>query len=104
MSDHNHVLELSEEAYNDLIDIQNYTYAQHGENQWKSYSCDLDDGMAHIIAYPFSGHQRGDVPKGYLTWKVRKHVMIYRIKGTTVYLVRVLHGKMDFRLRFSKKT
>lgn len=100
MLDPKYVLELSEEAYNDLIDIQNYTYAQYGENQWKAYGCDLDDGMAHIVAHPFLGHQRSDVPKGYLTCKVREHVMIYRIEGETIYLVRVLHGRMDFRLYF----
>jgi len=100
MSEANYVLELSEEAYDDLINIQSYTYTNHGEAKWQSYSHDLDKAMAHILRNPFSGHARDDIPSGYQAWSVNEHVMIYRVENKTVYLVRVLHGKMDFRFQF----
>ncbi len=62
---------------------------------------DLDNGMAHIIQNPQSGHKRDDVPEGYFVWTVREHIMIYRIAGETIYLVRILHGRMNFKLHFS---
>ncbi len=33
---------------------------------------------------------------------VREHVMIYRIENKSIYLVRVLHGKMNFTFQFLK--
>jgi len=100
MSDHNYVLELSEEAYDDLLNIQNYTFDHYGEDGWNKYGFDLDNAMQHIQNHPFSGHARKDIPSAYQAWSVKEHVMIYRIEEETVYLVRVLHSKMDFRFQF----
>jgi toxin ParE1/3/4 len=100
MSDHKYVLKLSLEAYDDLVDIQNYTYQEYGENQWLKYGDDLEQGMNHILNHPFSGHTREDIPKDYLVWPVREHLLIYRIELEVVYLVRILHERMDFRFQF----
>jgi toxin ParE1/3/4 len=100
MSETNYVLELSNEAYDDLVNIQNYTYKNYGEAKWTDYGYDLDEAMIHILHNPLSGHTRDDVPSGYQTWAVNEHVMIYRIEKEVVYLVRILHGKMDFRFQF----
>ena len=97
-----YILELSDEAYDDLINIQNYTYGQYGETMWHEYGTDLDKGMAHILEHPFSGHIRNDLPDGYQALVVREHVMIYRMEDKTIYLVRILHGKMNFTFQFSK--
>jgi len=100
MSETNYVLELSDKAYDDLINIQNYTYKNYGEAKWKDYGHDLDKAMIHILHNPLSGYVRDDVPLGYQTWVVNEHIMVYRIEKEIVYLVRVLHGKMDFRFQF----
>ena len=78
MSNLKYTLELSAEAYDDLVDIQNYTFTTHGETQLNKYEELLDKAMIHILEYPLSGHTRDDVPKGYLTWNVGEHVIIYR--------------------------
>jgi len=96
MSDHNFALEISEEAYDDLVNIQSYSLREFGERQWKKYSRLLEQGLEQILQHPFSGHIRKDVPKNYLTLQVEEHVMIYRIEKGTIYLVRVLHKKMNF--------
>lgn len=93
-------LELSQEAYDDLISIQNYTYSAHGENQFNKYEALLDKAMQHLLNYPFSGHERDDIPNGYLAWNVGEHVMIYRIDEPKIYLVRILHRRMDFIFQF----
>lgn len=97
-SDHKneYVLELSQEAYDDLFNIQNYTYAMHGEQQWREYGELLDSALLHISKHPFSGHGRPDLPTGYLAWNAGEHIMIYRVEREIIYLVRVLHGRMDF--------
>ncbi len=99
-SDHKYALELSEEAFDDLVNIQNYTYSVHGENQWKIYESLLDKAMLQILDNPFSGHVRSDIPKDYQARNVGEHVMIYRVAEDTIYIVRVLHGSMDFSFHF----
>ncbi len=101
-SDHKYALELSEEAFDDLVNIQNYTFNAHGENQWKIYEGLLDKAMLQILDNPFSGHVRNDIPKAYQAWNVGEHVMIYRVAVAedTIYIVRVLHGSMDFSFHF----
>lgn len=101
-SNHKYVLALSDEAYDDLISVQNYTYAQHGEKKWREYGTDLDKSMDHILGRPFSGHTRDDIPNSYQASTVCEHVMIYRAEDKTIYLVRILHGKMNFTFQFQK--
>ena len=97
-----YVLELSAEAYDDLVNIQNYTFSKYGEGQWQEYGSDLDKGMLQLLKHPFSGHLRPDTPDGYQALAVREHVMIYRIENKTIYLVRILHSKMNFTFQFLK--
>ncbi len=96
MSDRNYVLEISNEAYSDLVDIQSYTLQEFGERQWEKYNLFLEHGLEHILHNPYSGYIRRDVSKNYLTWPVKEHVMVYRVENNTIYLVRVLHKKMNF--------
>lgn len=96
MSDHKYILEISNEAEDDLTDIQSYTFKEFGEKQWEKYSLLLEQGLEHILCFPYSGHVRKDIPKNYLSWPVEEHIMIYRIEGELVYLIRVLHKKMNF--------
>ena len=102
ISNPEYTLALSDEAYDDLVNIQNYTYGRYGENQWQEYGADLDKDMTHILKNPLSGHTRNDLPDGYQAWIVREHVMIYRVEDKIIYLVRVLHSKMNFTFQFSK--
>ncbi len=99
-SDHDYELRISQEAYDDLVGIQNYTYAEYGENQWRNYENLLEKALLQIQNYPYSGHTREDIPESYHAWNVGEHVVIYRVSGHIVYLVRVLHGSMDFTFRF----
>lgn len=100
MSNPDYDLKLSEEAYDDLINIQNYTFSFYGEDGWIKYGHALDEAMKHIQFHPHSGHHREDIPQSYLAWNINEHIMIYRIEDQVIYLVRVLHGKMDFRFQF----
>lgn len=95
-----YTIELSEEAYDDLVNIQNYTYTQFGEKQWQKYSALIDKAFAVLQEHTFVGHSRNDIPDGYQAWLVQKHVVIYRVEKTIVYVVRVLHGRMNFRYQF----
>ena len=40
-----------------------------------------------------------DMPKGYKTWNAGEHVMV-RVADKTIYIARVLHGRMNFSFQF----
>jgi plasmid stabilization system protein ParE len=58
-------LELSEEALSDLVDIQNYTFTNYGENQLQKYETILDRALKGIMSFPNSGHSRPEMPVNY---------------------------------------
>lgn len=89
-------LELSEEAVSDLIDIQNYTFTNYGENQLKKYETVLDKALDSIRSFPNSGHSRPDIPRNYQVVQAGEHMIIYRVEVTKIYVIRVLHASMNF--------
>jgi toxin ParE1/3/4 len=91
---------LSGEAYSDLVDIQNYTYTEFGEHQWEKYIQIIDNAFLQLQKHPFSGQVREDIPLHYSALNVGQHIIIFRIQKGTVYVIRVLHQRMDFTFRF----
>jgi len=93
-------LQITSEAYHDLLDIENYTFSEFGENQWIKYGQKLDSSLKSILNNPLIGHKRIDIPLNYLSFVVGEHLLIYRISESTIYLLRVYHSKMDFTFKF----
>ena len=52
-----YTIELSEEAYDDLVNIQNYTYTQFGEKQWQKYSALIDKALCCFAGAHFCRSQ-----------------------------------------------
>ncbi len=96
----NFYIELSEQAYDDLVNIQNYTYARFGASQQKRYAAFLEEAFSFLQMHPFGGHRRDDIPKDYQAWPVQEHIIIYRVEKDILYIVRVLHERMNFRYKF----
>ncbi len=100
MSDNIYVLNISQDAYDDLTDIQQYTLETFGESQLIKYESLLNEELLLISSNPEIGHSRPDIPNEYLAWPVGEHIFIYRTEDAIIYLVRVLHNRMDFRFQF----
>lgn len=91
-----YILELSEEAVSDLVDIQNYTFTNYVQNQLEKYEIILDKALNGIQNFPYSGHSRSDIPKIYQVVQAGEHMIIYRVEEIKIYIVRVLHASMNF--------
>ena len=89
-------IELSEEAVSDLVDIQNYTFTNYGENQLQKYETILDKALYGILFFPNSGHSRPDIPVNYQVVQAGEHMIVYRVEETKIYVIRVLHASMNF--------
>lgn len=95
--DNEYILDLSQEAEDDLRDILQDTYETWGEKQVPIYKAILDKALSSLTANPYIGHKRPDLSSDYLALRAGHHFMVYRISDKIIYVVRVLHERMDFR-------
>lgn len=90
-------LELSAPATNDLRDIAQYTFTRYGERQVDVYVQALYEGMELLTENPGIGQRRDDIPEGYETLNVEKHVLVFTVEGDTLVIARILHQSRDMK-------
>ena len=93
MSARNFRLELSESARQDFRDILSFTLQTWGERQLVEYRQKLDAALQVIAENPQAGRAR----YGMMVYPVGRHVVFYQVddNARTVYVVRILHERMD---------
>lgn len=64
----------------------------------------LDAEILELLAMPGKGHVRSDVhdPR-YRFWRVYSYLIAYRYDDATLTIVRVVHGRRDFRQLLRKR-
>lgn len=93
-------LVLSPEAQSDLADILLYTVQQWGEEQLERYATALDRSLQLIADNPAIGRARPELFDGCRSFRVREHIVYYALRDETVFVFRVLHGRMDASRHF----
>lgn len=78
-------------AEQDLRDIFSFTLRRWGRDQLNTYAEKIDQMIAEIMADPHIGRPR----LGLLRMTVGRHHIYYRIESETIYIIRVLHNRMD---------
>lgn len=88
---------LSNSAKKDLENIIEYTYDTWGEEQVEIYRQKIQTGIAEISnnAYPQLIRERNDIFEGLKLYKVEKHYLCFSTVGSTLFIGRFLHEKMD---------
>ena len=87
--------ELSDEAKEDIRDISAYTLSTYGERQADIYLDNLYCCLQSIGENPHLGHFRADIPAGYKALGSGRHIIIYTVSATCVFVARILHDSMD---------
>ena len=90
-------LKLSSLAKNDLSDIAQYTFTHYGERQVDIYLQALYDGMELLTENPDIGHRRNDLPEGYKSLVVEKHVLIFTAQSASIIIARILYKGRDMQ-------
>jgi toxin ParE1/3/4 len=85
----------SPEAWDDLEDIALYSELTWGEEQKDHYLAALDRALLRLGDFPQLGRVRDDLRPGYRSLHIEQHVAIYEVLPTEVYVLRILHGRMD---------
>ena len=86
-------IELSQPAKEDFPDILAYTLITWGESQLAKYRASINDALHVILHNPSAG--RFSVKPTLKVLAVERHGIFYRTIGDTIYIVRILHERMD---------
>src|SRR5580698_9109819 len=93
MSSPNRRIELSQQAKEDFRDILSYTLTTWGEAQLAKYRASINDALQVILHNPSTG--RSSVKPSLKVLAVEHHRIFYRTIDDTIYVVRILHERMD---------
>lgn len=96
-----YTLSLTTEAENDFVDILVYTARQWGEEKQKEYDGSLCQALEVIQDNPFLGYHHTLLPENHRCFNVRKHVLVYRIEGSRIFVLRILHQRMNLSKHIS---
>ena len=87
----------SNRAKNDVREIWNYSVEQWGSGQAAIYIGLIEAAVDEVMADPKIGRLCNEVRRGYRKHLVGSHMLFYRVAAKTVFMVRILHQRMDIR-------
>jgi toxin ParE1/3/4 len=82
---------VTEPAEFDIRDILSYTLKTWGAEQMLAYKQHIAEAFQTLHEHPTLGRPR----YGYLAYPVKQHKIFYRLETNTVYIIRILHKRMD---------
>jgi plasmid stabilization system protein ParE len=86
----------------DLLEIWHYI-AKDSVAAANRVSEDLEEAIRGLLRMPGKGHSRTDVKVAeYRFWTVHSYVIGYRYDDTTLTVMRVVHGRRNFRRLFRR--
>jgi toxin ParE1/3/4 len=90
-------LDLTPAALADLRSIRAYTLERWGAEQEAAYLDRMWEKFESLLANPAPYRFRPDLFPGCQIAAEGKHAILFRIDKSTLQVVRVLHGAMDFK-------
>lgn len=87
--------ELSQAARTDLDSIADFTAAQWGRQQARTYLQCLRERLAHLAQQPSIGRTRSDLAPDLLSFPCESHVIYYKVTKLGIVVVRILHARQD---------
>ena len=91
-------LDFSFDAQRDIFEIDYYSVTTRGREQADKYLSNIFEALARIQRYPQSGSERTDLDSGLRGLRSEHHVIFYRIRESSIRIVRILHNRLDVHL------
>lgn len=92
---------LSGKAAEDFADIYEYTWRNFGEQQADNYTEAMENVLDSIVRYPMLGREYPEIDENIRQVDYRLHAIFYRKREKDVFILRILHQKMEPLLHFS---
>ena len=93
--------ELSEQARSDLTGIANYTVAQWGTTQARTYIDAFEGRLIELAHRPQIGRRRDELADGLLSFRFESHIVYYLASDFGITVARILHKRQDPERHFS---
>ena len=87
-------LQISQPAKDDLVEIWEFI-AEHDELAADRYVDHLGLRAHEPIRYPLLGRIRREIRPGIRSLLFRNHLIFYRVKKSSIEVLRILHGNRD---------
>ncbi len=88
-------------AQRDIDDILAHTIERWGAVQLEKYRRTLDIAFKKLEQNPNIG--KTSLPPDFRSFQAGSHVIFYRIDATSIHVIRILHGRMDFSRHLCEK-
>lgn len=88
-------LAVTRRAANDLRTIRRYTRKHWGAAQASDYEEAIHVALETLREYPEIGKARDDLRPNLRSHPVLSHVIVYRVDGDTLNVLRIVHQRMD---------
>jgi len=88
-------LHISNTVRNDLRLIGEYTQHVWGSEQKKKYLGQIKNSFKTMCKTPGLGRLRDDIDMGLFSCSVQKHIIFYRETKSELFVIRILHERMD---------
>lgn len=90
-------LKFSQQASRDIDEIYLYGFINFGENQADLYSEKMKNLILETLCRnPLIGRLDGRVNPAIRRFDFESHVIFYDVTDTVIFIVRILHGSVDF--------
>lgn len=83
--------------------IAQYSLEQWGAEQQARYLAALERGLLALLDHPEIGRPRDDLSPGSRVYLIEQHVAIYDLRGATLRVLRILHGRRDIARALRRK-
>jgi toxin ParE1/3/4 len=93
-------LVVSDAARADLRSIAGYSDREWGTARRKQYLAAIQQRLALLRDGPEAGPVRRDISDEYRSLPVGRHMIFYRVEKNAIFIVRILHQRMDAAAHF----
>ncbi len=97
------LLEISEAADNDIVDIYSYTAVKFGQTQAVDYLVGLDQLLISLTSNVLIGRERNEIRTSLRSIPYVAHVVFYRILPDRIRIVRIIHASRDLPKHFEEE-
>ena len=91
------LLNISENAQDDLENIYLYSFNSWGELQANLYVKALNQAILMLIENPYIGKVAEDINKAFRYFPANKHIVFYSILESELRILRILHESAHYK-------
>lgn len=95
-------LKISEDAYDDITSIFEYTIDTWGVSQATKYRRELLNKLKSLERNPYIGVKKAIGKESIYRLYIHKHTALYRIEDSLIFVIRIMHQSKDIEQVFGK--